>query len=90
MQTLGEFHELKSNMLEKEENIIGNINEDNPDKKTNKIIRWFMFNEVSTSPLRPSSSLPNDQHIVEGKKHQDDTLYSLTKIDQNTHTGKKK
>ena len=55
MQTLGEFYEFKSNMLENEENIVGNINEDNPDKKTSKIIRWFMFNEVSPSPLRPSS-----------------------------------
>ena len=70
-------------MLEKEEHIVGNINEDNPDKKTNKMIRWFRFNEVSTSPLRPPSSLPNDQHIIEGQKHQE-TLYSLTKIDQTT------
>ena len=52
MQTLGEFHELKSNMLEKEENIIGNINKDNPD------------------------TLPNDQRIDKGKKHQDGALYS--------------
>ena len=53
MQTLGEFHELKSNMLENEEYIIGNIKEDNPEKKDSKIMRWFMINEVSTSPLHP-------------------------------------
>ena len=47
------------------------------------IIRWFMFTEVSTSPLRPSTFLPNIQHIVERKKHQNDMLYSLTIIDQN-------
>ena len=33
MQTLGEFHELNSNMLENEEYIVGNIKEDNPEKK---------------------------------------------------------
>ena len=36
MQTLGEYHELKSNMLENEEYIIGNIKEDNPEKKETK------------------------------------------------------
>ena len=70
MQTLGEYHELKSNMLDNEEYIIGNIEEDNPEKKTNKIIKWFMFNEVSTSPFHPSNFFPKNQHIVEGKKHQ--------------------
>ena len=33
MQMLGEFHELKSNMFEKEEYIIETIKEDNPGKK---------------------------------------------------------
>ena len=37
-ETLGEFHELKSNMLENEEYIILNIKEDNPEKKEKKII----------------------------------------------------
>ena len=63
MQTLGEYHELKSNMLEK---------------------------EVSTSPFHPSHYLPNKQQIAEGERDQDDTLYNLTKIDQNTPIGKKK
>ena len=34
MQTLGEFHKLKSDMLEKEEHIVRNIDRDNPDKNT--------------------------------------------------------
>ena len=68
MQTLGEYHELKSNILDNEEYIIGNIKEDNPEKKANKIIKWFMFNEVSASPFHPSNYLPNSQKIVEGKR----------------------
>ena len=38
LETLGEFHELKSNMLDNEEYIISNIKEDNPVKKENRII----------------------------------------------------
>ena len=48
-----------------------------------------MSNEVSTSPFHPSYYLPKNQQIVEEEKHQDDTLYSLTKIDQSTPVGKK-
>ena len=33
MQKLGEFHELKSNMLEKEESIVGDIKGDTSEKK---------------------------------------------------------
>ena len=90
MQTLGEYHELKSNMLDNEEYIVGNIKEDNPEKKENKIIEWFMFNEVSTSPFHPSNYLPECQQIYEGERDQDDTLYSLTNLDQSTPIGKKK
>ena len=61
MQTLGEFHELKSDMLQNEEYIIANIKEDNPEKKNSRIIRWFMINEVSTSPFHPSKFLPDWQ-----------------------------
>ena len=71
-------------MLDNEEYIIDNIKEDNPEKKENKIVKWFMFNEVSTSPFHPSNYLPNKQQIAEGERDQDDTLYNLTKIDQNT------
>ena len=61
METLGEYHELKSSMLENEQYIIGNIKEDNPEKKENKIIRWFVINEVSPSQLHPSKFLPEWQ-----------------------------
>ena len=70
MQTLGEFHELKSNMLENEEYIIGNIKEDNPEKRDSKIIRWFMINEVSTSPFHVSYYLPEWQQSNEGERDQ--------------------
>ena len=58
LEPLGKFHELKSNMLDNEEYIISNIKEDNPVKKENKIIKWFMINEVSAKPLHPSNFLP--------------------------------
>ena len=51
MQTLGEHHELKSDMLDNEEYIIANIKEKDPKKKELKIIKWFMFNEVSSYPI---------------------------------------
>ena len=38
IQTLGEFHELKSNMLENEESTIGNTKGDSSEEKTCKII----------------------------------------------------
>ena len=50
-------------MLENEDYIVGNIKEDNPEKKENKIIEWFMFNEVSTSPFHPSNYFPEYQMI---------------------------
>ena len=39
MQMLGVFNELKSNILEKEESIVGCIKEHTPEEKTCKIIR---------------------------------------------------
>ena len=38
VQRLGEYHELKSNMLDNEENIIGNIEEDNPERQNHKMV----------------------------------------------------
>ena len=49
-----------------------------------------MFNEVPTSPLHPSNFLPEWQQCHEGGWDQNDTLQSLTNLDQNTPTGKKK
>ena len=59
MQTLGEFHQLKSNMLEKQKSIIGGIKEDGSEEKTCNILRGFMRNEVRTSPI---SFSPNVYH----------------------------
>ena len=67
METLVEHHELKSNMPVNEEYIIGNIKEYNPEKKSNNIIKVFLFNKVLSSCLHPSNFLPNNQHIREGK-----------------------
>ena len=77
-------------MLDNEDYIVAKIKEKNPAKTENKIIKWFMFNEISTSPLHPSNFLPEWQQCHEGGRDQNDTLQSLTNLDQNTPTGKKK
>ena len=85
-------------MLENEVYIIGNSKEDNPERRDNKIIRWFMINEVSTSPFHPSYYLPEWQQN-NGERDQNDAHDSLTKSDQtflfdkkrsNIPTGKRK
>ena len=50
MQLLGEFYDLKSKLLESEENIINNIEGKTIEEKTSNIIKWFMHNEVSDKP----------------------------------------
>ena len=41
-----------------------------PAKKETKIIKWFMFNEVPTTPLHPSKFLPEWQQSQEGVRDQ--------------------
>ena len=66
MQTLGEYHELKSDMLDNEEYIIANIKEKDPKKKELKIIKWFMFIEVCSYPMHPSNFLNGNKVKKEG------------------------
>ena len=89
MQTLGEVHELKSNMLEKEESIIDGNKGNASEKKMFKILEWFMHHEVSTSPIQSISFSPNISHNSKGTKHQKDTLRGFSKVDQDTPKGKK-
>ena len=49
-----------------------------------------MFNEMPTTPVHPSSFLPEWQHSQERGRDRNDTLNSLTNLNQNTPTGKKK
>ena len=63
MQTLGNYHELKSNMLDNEDYIVANIKEKDPAKKEVKIIKWFMFNEMSTIPVHPSYFYQNGNTV---------------------------
>jgi len=63
MQTLGEYHELKSDMLDNEEYIIANIKEKDAKKKELKIIKWFMFNEVSSYAMHPSNFYQNGNKV---------------------------
>jgi len=90
LETLGEFHELKSNMLDNEDYIISNRKEDNPVKKENKIIEWFMINEVSAKPLHPSSFLPEWQQNIEVGLDKMSSPDSLIKNTQITSSGKRK
>jgi len=69
LETLGEFHELKSNMLDNEDYIISNIKEDNPEKKENKIINGNI--EVEPVPGQNDSQdslIKNTQITSSGKR----------------------
>ena len=68
MQTLGAFHELKSHMFEKEHCIVNSLHDDATEEDANKILKWFMKYEVTTSPL------PNIDLSPEGTKRQEETL----------------
>ena len=50
MKLLGEFYDLKSKLLESEENIIKDIEGRTIEEKTTNIINWFIFNDVSNEP----------------------------------------
>ena len=47
VQLLGEFYDLKSKLLQREENIINNIEGRTVEEKTTNLIKWFMHNDVS-------------------------------------------
>ena len=87
---MGEYHELKSDMLDNEEYIIAKIKEKDPEKKELKIIKWFMFNEVSSHLLHPSNFLPEWEQSQEGGRNQSDTLQILTNLNQTIPAGRKK
>ena len=89
MQTLGEFYDLKSNMLEKEENIISNTDGKSTEERTFKIVKWFVHNEASISPIRLTSFNPDVSANIKGTKNKNDKLRSLTKSDEDTPRGKK-
>ena len=55
MQLLGEFYDLKSKLLESEENIICEIEGSTSEGKTFNIMKWFMHNNASISPRRLTS-----------------------------------
>ena len=76
-------------MLENEKSILGGIKGSVPEEKTYKVLKCFMRNEVSTSPIQSISFSPNVYHNIKGTKLQKYTLRSLTKFDQDTRKGKK-
>ena len=59
MQTLGEYHELKSTLLEKEEYIISGFQDDTSEEEAFKILKWFTTHEVFTSPIQTISCSPD-------------------------------
>ena len=50
MELLGEFHELKSQLLENEERIIKDIEGNTIEERTMNLITWFMHNDISDKP----------------------------------------
>ena len=90
METLGEFHDLKSKLLEREESIVNNIKGDLTDSFTCKILEWFIHNEIAANPIRSTSLSPNVTRNIKGTEYQKHTLRSLIKRGQDTFKGKKK
>ena len=58
MELLGEFHDLKSQLLENEELIIKGIKGRTIEEKTMNLISWFMHNEM---PDKPKSTISFDK-----------------------------
>ena len=56
MQLLGEFHDLKSKLLENEEEVVNEIEGRTIEGKTTNIIKWFMHNDVSDKPKHSNTS----------------------------------
>ena len=54
MELLGEFYDLKSQLLENEEHIIKDIEGRTTEEKTTNVITWFMHNEMD-KPKSPTS-----------------------------------
>ena len=81
MQLLGEFYDLKSKLLESEENIIKDIEGRTIEEKTTNVINWFMFNDVSNEPKTSTLFDSKTVDTVKGGKHQKepfDTLLQTT------------
>ena len=90
METLGEFHDLKSKLLESEESVVNDIKGDTSEEKTYKILKWFIQNEIPANPIRSTSLSPNVTRNIKGTEYQKHTLRSLIKRGQDTFKGKKK
>ena len=72
MQMLGEFYDLKSKLLESEENIIREIEGNTTEEKTFNIIKWFMHIDVSTKPNSQTSldlNVKGTEHLKEHIKN---------------------
>ena len=55
MQLLGELSDLKSKLLENEEDVVNEIEGRTIEGKMINIIKWFMHNDVSAKPRRSTS-----------------------------------
>ena len=68
MQLLGQFYDLKSKLLESEENIIKNIEGRTIEEKTTNVINWFMHNEVSDKPKSSTSFDSKAEEVIKRTK----------------------
>ena len=57
MELLGEFHELKSQLLENEEHMIKDIEGNTIEERTMNLITWFMHNDISDTSDKPKSTI---------------------------------
>ena len=73
MKLLGEFYDLKSKLLESEENIIKYIEGRSIEEKTINIINWFIFNDVSNEPKTSILFDSRNVDTINSGKHQKGT-----------------
>jgi len=72
MELLGEFHDLKSQLLENEELIIKGIKGRTIEEKTMNLISWFMHNEMPDKPKSPTSFDSKAEKAVKRTKPQNE------------------
>ena len=70
MQLLGEFYDLKSKLLENEEDIVNEIEGHTIEERTTNIIKWFMHNDASDNSKRSTSPKAKVMDTCKRTKHQ--------------------
>ena len=87
MKLLGEFYDLKSELLESKENIIKDIEGWSIEEKTTNIINWFMFHDISNEP-KTSNLFWFKKRSYEAEERQKSILVASTRAQEEEHMQK--